>query len=239
MSLNDKVAVVTGATGSLGRVVVKLLLGQRARVVSSYRSEETQRELAQYLGETGGKLTGVQCDVTDEDSVESFFQEVVKKFGHVDTLVNAVGAYKGGSDIANTKEADWDFMMGVNLKSAFLCTKAALRYMITQNYGRIVNVAARTALEKRFRSRSGAYAISKVGVIVLTETVAEEVRKYDINVNCVMPSTIDTPNNRRNFPEADFSKWVKPEQIARVMLFLASDESNAISGACIPVYGKA
>jgi NAD(P)-dependent dehydrogenase (short-subunit alcohol dehydrogenase family) len=111
--------------------------------------------------------------------------------------------------------------------------------MLSQNYGKIVNVASRTAIEKRYRSKSGAYAVSKAGIIVLTETIAEEVKKYDINVNCIMPSTIDTPDNRRNFPEADFSKWVKPEQIANVIIFLVSDDSKIISGASLPVYGKA
>jgi len=177
--------------------------------------------------------------VTDEESVQALFQKVLDKYGRVDILLNIVGAYKGGNEIVNTKQGDWDHMMDVNLKSAFLCSKAALASMMKQNYGKIVSVSARTAVEKRFRSKSGAYAVSKAGIIVLTETIAEEVKKYDINVNCIMPSTIDTPDNRRNFPEGDFSKWVKPEQIAKVILFLVSDDSKMISGACIPVYGKA
>jgi NAD(P)-dependent dehydrogenase (short-subunit alcohol dehydrogenase family) len=94
-------------------------------------------------------------------------------------------------------------------------------------------------VEKRWRVRSGAYAVSKAGVLILTETVAEEVKNYEINVNCVLPSTIDTPANRRAMPSADFSRWVSPEQIADVILFLASDASKAISGAALPVYGKA
>lgn len=110
--------------------------------------------------------------------------------------------------------------------------------MMAQNYGKIVNVASRTGGERHFRSKSGAYVVSKAGVIVLTETIAEEVGKYDINVNCVVPSTIDTLDNRRDFPGADFSKWVKPVQIARVILFLVSDDSKAVSSASIPVYGK-
>lgn len=239
MSLNAKVAVVTGATGALGRVVVKALLGQGEHIVSTYRSEEKQSELDDFVGEASGMLTSIQTDVTDEADVQALFQKVVEKYGHVDILLNIVGAFKGGTDIANTKETDWDFMMDINLKSAFLCSKAALPHMVRQNCGKIINVASRTAVEKRYRSKSGAYAISKAGIIVLTETIAEEVRKYDINVNCIMPSTIDTPDNRSNFPDADFSKWVKPEQIAKVILFLVSEDSSTISGASIPVYGKA
>ena len=118
-------------------------------------------------------------------------------------------------------------------------SKAALAFMIKQNYGKIVSVAARPAVEKRWRVKSGAYAISKAGIVTLTETIAEEVKKYDINVNCVMPSTIDTLDNRRNFPNSDFSKWVNPEDVAKVILLLVSDDSRATSGASIPVYGKA
>jgi len=239
MSLSSKVAVVTGATGALGRVVTKILLSQGARVVSTYRSEEMQNELVEYVGELAGMLTGVQADVTNESSVQALFRTVIEKFGRVDMLLNVVGAFKGGSDIADTKESDWNFLMEVNLKSAFLCSKAALPHMIAQNFGRIVNIASRTAAEKHLRSKGGAYAVSKAAVIVLTETIAEEVKKYDINVNCVMPSTIDTLDNRRDRPDADFSKWVKPEQVAKVILFLVSDDSKAISGASIPVYGKA
>jgi NAD(P)-dependent dehydrogenase (short-subunit alcohol dehydrogenase family) len=239
VSLNGKVAIITGATGSLGRVVVKTLLDQGATVFTTYRSEDKQNKLDEFVREVGSKLTSVQADVTSESSVQALFQKVIDKHGRVDILLNLVGAHTGGSEIANTKESDWDYMMDVNLKSAFLCSKTALPIMIGQNYGKIVSVSARTAAEKRFRSKSGAYAVSKAGIIVLTETIAEEVKKYDINVNCIMPSTIDTPGNRRSFPDGDFSKWVKPEQIAKVILFLVSDDSKTISGASVPVYGKA
>ncbi len=127
--------------------------------------------------------------------------------------------------------------MNMNLKSVFLCSKAVLPQMIKQNYGKIINISSRPALKGV--AGVGAYSASKAGVLNLTETIADEVRDYDINVNAILPSTIDTPANRRDMPEADFSKWVKPEEIARVMVFLASDDSKPISGAGIPVYGKA
>jgi len=239
MSLSGKVAIVTGATGALGRVVTKMLLSEDAHVVSTFRSDDKRSELGDFVGEGSTMLTNIQTDVTDEKSVRAMFQKVNELYNRLDILLNIVGAYQGSADVADTKESDWDFMMNVNLKSAFLCCKTALPYMQKQNYGKIVNVSSRTAIEKRYRSKSGAYAVSKAGVIVLTETLAEEVKKYDINVNCIVPSTIDTLDNRRNFPDADFSKWVKPEQIAKVILFLVSDDSKTISGASIPVYGKA
>jgi NAD(P)-dependent dehydrogenase (short-subunit alcohol dehydrogenase family) len=207
--------------------------------VSTHRGEDKLKELIDFVGSSKDRLVSVQTDVTNENSVQALFQQVISQYGRVGILLNIVGGFKGGEEIVNTKVNDWDFELNINLKSAFLCSKAALSYMIRQNYGKIVSVSSRTAAEKRYRVKDGAYAVSKAGIIVLTETMAEEVKKYDINVNCILPSTIDTPDNRRNFPNADFSKWVKPEQVAEVMLFLVSDESRAISGASIPVYGKA
>jgi len=239
MATEDKVAIVTGATGALGQVVARTLLDNGFKVVSTYRTQAAELDLEAFLGGPGKGLVSVEADVTKEKSVEQLFEKVISQFGHVDVLLNIVGAYVGGNDIKDTKEGDWDFMVAVNLKSAFLCAKHALPHMIQRNYGKIVSISARPAVERKYRVKSGAYAVSKAGVAVLTETIAEEVRKYNINVNAVMPSTIDTPDNRASMPQADFSKWVKPEDIANLILFLASDESSATSGAVIPVYGKA
>lgn len=232
-------ALVTGATGTLGKIVTRKLLENRAIVAATYRTESRRNDLEQFVGALKSNLTEIRADVTDEPSVEKLAKTIIDKFGRIDFLLNIVGAYAGGPDIADTDLNQWDLMMNVNLKSAFLCAKAVLPHMMKQNYGRIVNVSSRTAVEKSRRAKSGAYAISKSGVIALTETLAEELRNHDINVNCVMPSTIDTPDNRRNFPKADFSKWVDPNEVANVMLFLLSDVSKVTSGACIPVYGKA
>lgn len=237
--LENKVAVVTGATGGLGRVVVRTLLESGAQVVGSYRDEGKLAELLRFVGDLGDNVTAVKSDVTDEESCRSLVQKAVEKHGKVDILFNIVGAYAGGADVVNTEESTWDSMMNVNLKSAFLCSKAVLSYMIKQNYGRIVNVSSWMAFEKSRRVKSTAYAVSKAGIVVLTETLALEVKNYDINVNCVAPSTIDTPANRRNMPKADPSKWVDPKDIAEVMLFLVSDKSKVVSEASVPVYGKA
>jgi NAD(P)-dependent dehydrogenase (short-subunit alcohol dehydrogenase family) len=235
----NKVALVTGATGALGRVVAKMLLENGARVVVSYRTDAKLAELLEFVGDLWSNVTPVEADVTNEQSVRGLVDKTVGGYGRIDFLVNIVGAYAGGSDVANTEETTWDFMMNVNLKSVFLCSKAVLPFMMKQNYGRIVSVSSRVAVDGSRRARSSAYSVSKAGVIVLTGTIAEEVKKYDINVNCVIPSTIDTPNNRRDFPKADFSKWVDPKDIARLILFLVSDDSKVVSGASVPVYGKA
>jgi NAD(P)-dependent dehydrogenase (short-subunit alcohol dehydrogenase family) len=237
--LQDKITVVTGATGALGRVVAKHFLEEGAKVIAIYRSVERFNKLRSFVGDLVNDLMGVKGDVTDERSVSEIFTKTVEKYGKVDILINLVGSYAGGNSVADMDVETWDRMMNLNLKSAFLCSKAVLSYMIEQNYGKIVNVSARTAVRKRSRAKNSAYAIAKLGVLALTETIAEEVRRLDINVNCILPSTIDTPANRRDFPKADFSRWVSPGDIAEVILFLASDASKATSGATIPVFGKA
>ena len=239
MSAEERVAVITGATGALGRVVAKAFLDRGIKVVSPFRAKASELELETFLGGSALGLTGIEADVTKESSVDNLFQTVVSRLGRVDILLNIVGAYVGGQEIAGTRESDWDMMMNINLKSAFLCSKHVLPIMIKQNRGKIVNISARPAVEKRFRVKSGAYAVSKAGVAVLTETIAEEVKKYNINVNAIMPSTIDTPDNHAAMPQADSTNWVKPEDIANVILHLISDESKVTSGALIPVYGKA
>jgi NAD(P)-dependent dehydrogenase (short-subunit alcohol dehydrogenase family) len=237
-SLKNKVAIVTGATGSLGRVVVKSLLERAASVVVPYRDEKRFLELADFVGSLKDGLTGIVADITLEPTVRRLVEETLRRHGRIDILLNIAGGYRGGAEISATPETDWDFLMDLNLKSAFLCSKAVLPSMVNQNFGRIVNVSARPAVENKGRVKSGAYAVSKAGVAVLTETIAEEFKKLNITANSIVPGTIDTPENRLGFPFADFSKWVKPEQIASVVLFLISDAAGITSGALIPVYGK-
>jgi NAD(P)-dependent dehydrogenase (short-subunit alcohol dehydrogenase family) len=236
-SLRGKVVIVTGATGGLGRVVVRQLLEAGAEVAAVYRNSDRFKQL---LGEAGlGReaLEGFKADVTVEADVRGLVEAVLSRYGRIDALLNLAGAYRGGAEIAATGEGDWDFLMQTNLKSAFLCSRAVLPVMMRANSGRILCVAARPAVETKGRAKSGAYAVSKAGVVVLTETIAEEIRKFRITANCVLPGTIDTPANRNSMPTADFSKWVKPDDIAAVILFLISDEASVISGAAVPVYG--
>ena len=138
--------------------------------------------------------------------------------------------------ITDTDDATWERMMAMNLKSVFLMTRAVLPHMIERNYGRIVNIGARPALHGA--ANMCAYGASKAGVINLTQSVADEMSRYNINVNAVIPGTMDTPRNRKGMPRADYSKWVKPEEIAKVILFLCSSEAQSISGAVVPVLGK-
>ncbi len=239
MSIQDKVALVSGATGALGIVVVRKLVDRDVQVAVLYHGSNGKKELENVLGEQRNKVRFFEADVTDAKKVESAVGAVLQEFQRVDILLNIAGKWRGGKELWETAEEDWDFLMNLNAKSVFLMCKAVLPHMIERNYGKIMSVAARPALEKRFRAKSSVYSVSKAAVVVLTETMAEELKKYNINVNCIVPSTIDTADNRRTMPEADTSKWVKPEDIADVILFLVSDEAKVTNGVAIPVYGKA
>src|SRR5574341_566104 len=235
MMLKDKGAIITGGTGALGRAVVLAFLQEGARVACTYIVDEELKGLSSIIEHHKSNVLFIKANATKEEEVKKTIQETLEGLGKIDILVNIVGGF-AYAKVVETDEKTWDSMMNMNLKSTFLCSKAVLPHMIKQNYGKIVNISSRPAL----KGSAGvcAYSASKAGVLNLTETIADEVKDYDINVNAILPSTIDTPANRRDMPNADFSKWVKPEEIARVIIFLASDDSKPISGAAIPVYGK-
>lgn len=235
-TLKDKIAIVTGGTGALGKAITIAFLEGGAKVVCTYIVDKEKKECLSLTKKHKDKIVFIRADVTKENDVVDMITDTTRKFKRVDILVNVVGGF-AFSHIKDTDEKTWDLMMNLNLKSVFLCSKYVLPRMIEQNYGKIVNISSRPALKGS--AGVGAYSASKAGVLNLTETIADEIKDYEINVNAVLPSTIDTPGNRRDMPEADFAKWVKPEEIARVIVFLSSDDSKPISGAGIPVYGKA
>jgi NAD(P)-dependent dehydrogenase (short-subunit alcohol dehydrogenase family) len=235
--LKGRTVVVTGATGALGRAVVKRLIGSGAAVAAVYRDDAKFRRLLDFVGGAQGAVAGFKADVTSEAEVRTMVESVLSRHGRIDALLNLVGAFRGGADVAGTAEDDWDFLMRTNLKSAFLCSRAVLPAMAKAGSGRIVSVAARPAVEKKGRAKAGAYAVSKAGVVLLTETIAEEFRRSGIAANCIVPGTIDSPENRAAIPDADFSKWADPAAVAEVIVFLVSDASAVTSGAVIPVYG--
>ncbi|MGB7292080.1 MAG: SDR family NAD(P)-dependent oxidoreductase [Thermodesulfobacteriota bacterium] len=235
-ALKNKIAIVTGGTGALGKAITIAFLEEGAKVVCTYIVDKEKKECLSLTKKHKDKIVFIKADVTNKKDVFNMITNTTRNFKRVDILVNVVGGF-AFSYIKDTDEKTWDLMMNLNLKSAFLCSKYVLPRMIEQNYGKIINISSRPALKGS--AGVGAYSASKAGVLNLTETIADEVKDYEMNVNAVLPSTIDTPANRRDMPEADFSKWVKPEEIARVIVFLSSDDSKLISGAGIPVYGKA
>jgi NAD(P)-dependent dehydrogenase (short-subunit alcohol dehydrogenase family) len=235
----QRVALITGGTGGLGTAVTRTFLDRGCAAVVTYRRESEAERLRADVG-GAGRLLLVSADVTDTTAVEGVVREAVDAFGRLDYLVNLVGGWAGGKPVWETAGEEWDRTLALNLRSAFATCRAVIPQMIAQGYGRIVNVSSRTAV--RPTPGAAAYAVSKMGVITLTETLALEVRhggSHDITVNCVLPSVIDTPANRRATPGADPAQWVRPEQLAAVIAWLTSPEAAPISGAALPVYGRA
>jgi NAD(P)-dependent dehydrogenase (short-subunit alcohol dehydrogenase family) len=237
MSLAGKVALITGGTGALGRAVTAAFVEAGAAVAVSYVVEREVPECKDCLGGRADVPLFLKANVTVEAEVQTLAQTLTQRFGRIDILLTLVGGYVGDLPVVQLPEATWDHMMNLNLKSTFLCCKHVVPVMQRSGGGRIVTVSSRAAV-KVFPGIS-AYAVSKAGILTFTETLASEVLKDNITVNAILPSVIDTPANRKAMPGADYSRWVKPEEIARVLLFLCSDASREISGAAIPIYGRA
>ena len=236
--LNGKVAIITGAAGALGSVVTRTFLQNRAKVVALYHREEKYGRLYEKLGKLSDNLTGMKGDATLPDDCSRLVKTAIDKYDKLDILVNLVGGWSGGESLEKTDTSLWDEMMNKNAKSVFLCCKAALPVMIENNYGKIVNVSAKSSTREGRKRRSSIYAASKGAVNVLTLAMAEELVDKKININCVMPSTIDTDGNRKMMPKADFGKWVSKQNVADTILFLCSDKASDIKGTCIPIYGR-
>jgi len=233
--LKDRVAIITGGTGGLGKSVLTVFLREGANVLSTYRKEEELAETKELIDQYREKALFVKADVTDADEIENVVSKAVEKFSRVDVLVNIVGGFAQKS-FEETDEGMWDKMMTLNAKSAFLCSKAVIPHMVQNSYGRILNIGSRPALKGS--GKVSAYGASKAAVVNLTESLADECKKHNINVNAVIPGTIDTAANRESMPDADYAKWVDPEDIARVIAFLCSEDARSVNGAIVPVYGK-
>jgi NAD(P)-dependent dehydrogenase (short-subunit alcohol dehydrogenase family) len=231
--MTGRVAIVTGGTGALGQAITATLLEAGGVVAIPYAVAEELAALEKGLpAERRARLLAMPADVTDEVAVGKFVQAVRDRHGRVDGLVNAVGGFAGG-DLLATPLAEWERMMKLNLTSAVIACRAVLPVMIAGGGGRIVNIASRAVLAPQ--GGFIAYTVSKAGVITLTQALAQEVRKHRITVNAVLPSTMDTPGNRRAMPDADRSKWVRTEDVARVVSFLLSEQASAVTGASLTV----
>ena len=234
---SDQVVLITGATGDFGPYVVRGFAAAGARLsITSRRLEEAQK-LARELGLGDDRALPYVVDVTSADSVRRWVEAVREKWGRADVLVNVAGGYRPGKPVHELDDATLDFMLNLNGRSAFNTCRAVIPHMLAQGSGKIVNIGAKQALQAGRKSL--AYAASKAFVLRLTEALSAEVRDSGINVNAVVPSTIDTEANRKGSPDADFDKWVPPEKLAAVIVFLASAGADAIHGAAIPVYGRA
>lgn len=236
--MNNKplVAIITGAVGNLGLATAQTFQAAGHTLVLVDRSADRLGHLFKSFAGSGHHLLAGGIDLSAPASLDCLVATTLAHFGRVDVLIHTVGGWRGGRPVHETDLADWDFLFNVNLRTTLLCCRAVVPQMLKQGSGRIITVASRDGLSGK--AGYAAYSASKSAVLRLNESLAEELKASNINVNCVLPSTIDTPQNRAGMPEADFSKWVEPAAIADVILFLASDASRAISGAAIPVFGK-
>lgn len=234
--LNDKVFIVTGATGSLGQVVARTLWGAGAKLALVDRTAESRfQEVFPDMVDSPACSFAHDTDLTQEEAVAEMVAHVLQRYGRIDGLVNIAGGFHSGEPVHETPLEVWDKMLGINALTTFLTSRAVLPHMIEQGYGKVVNIGGRVALEGK--KNMAAYSVGKTAVLRLTESMSAEVKGHGVNVNCILPGTIDTPANRQAMPNADFSRWVQPEALADVILFLVSDAARAIHGAAIPVYG--
>lgn len=211
--LTDKVVVVTGAAGNLGAAV----------------SSAFQRE--------GARVAGIdlETNLLDQQKVNRKFEEIVEKHGRIDVLCNIAGGFRMGKPVHETSDEDWNFLFDVNVRTVLHTARAAVPYMLKAGGGKIVNVGAFAA--QKGAASMGAYVASKSAVIRLTESMAAELREKGINVNCVLPTILDTPQNRAAMPKADPKRWVALQDLAAAIVFLASEDARAIHGAALPVTG--
>jgi NAD(P)-dependent dehydrogenase (short-subunit alcohol dehydrogenase family) len=235
--LDGKVAIVTGASAALTAAVVPALLGAGATVVVTSRRETDLPKLRERAGiAPDAGLSDIQLDLTNEDAVTQTYAAVAEQHGGIDILVNIAGGFGGGQAVHETPWSLWQQQLDLNLKTTVLSCKAAVPHMLARG-GAIVNIGSRPATQAG--AKLAAYAASKRAIAQLTEALAAELREQDITANLILPSTIDTPENRKNDPTAKGGRWVKPEDIARVILFLVGPDARIISGAAVPVYGRA
>ncbi len=233
---SDQVVMITGATGNLGEAVTRAFERGRGQLALVDISADKLYEIYPDLQDSADALLVNCADLTDPDEVDRVMAVTLEKFGRVDVLVNTVGGYRAGLPLHETPIGTWEFMINLNARSIFIACAAVIPVMLEQGRGKIINIAARAGLQGG--AGMSAYSASKSAAVRLTESMAAELKDRGINVNCLLPGTLDTPQNREAKPDADHSAWVRPESIAGVILFLASDLARDIHGAAVPVYGR-
>ena len=232
MTFEGKTCLITGASGNLGRAVAAAFASAGAALALLDRDD---RSLRAAHGSQGERRLLLDVDLLDAAAVANAVRTAVDRFGRIDVLCNIAGGFRMGHPVHETPEDTWELMLDLNAKSVINTARAVVPRMIAAGQGKIVNIAALAGLGGK--ANMGAYSAAKSAVIRLTESMSAELRDKGINVNCILPSIIDTPQNRADMPGADPRRWVAPEALAEVVLFLASDAARAIHGAAIPVTG--
>jgi NAD(P)-dependent dehydrogenase (short-subunit alcohol dehydrogenase family) len=226
--------LITGAAGNLGRAVVDAFAARGATLALVVRNVEQARGA---LGDASPRLAYFAADLLYAEQVDRAVADTVSRFGGIDVVCNLAGGFRMGPPVHETSDADWEFLLDVNARTLLHTARAVVPVLLRngERGGKIVNVGAFSA--QKGAAKMGAYVAAKSAVIRLTEAMAAELRTQGINVNCVLPTIIDTPENRKAMPDADPGKWVAPADLASVIVFLASPAARAIHGAALPVTG--
>jgi len=227
--MKGKVVLVTGATGGLGVNVTQAFLDAGSTVLGS--SHKIQQSDFKHPA-----FTAMPAEISTREGAKVLVDQTVARFGKIDVLAHTVGGFAGGQSVAETDDATFQRMFDLNLNSAFYLLRAALPAMRKTGNGRIIAIGSRAALEPG--ASVGAYSASKAALVSLIKTVALENKDVGITANVILPGTMDTPANRKAMPNADFSKWVQPANVASLVLWLAGDAGIDVTGAAIPVYGQ-
>jgi NAD(P)-dependent dehydrogenase (short-subunit alcohol dehydrogenase family) len=229
--LDGRVAIITGASGNLGVAVARKFFREGALLALVHYAHEPAPEFAL----PQHNVLSLALDLANPDSGGIMASQVMARFGRIDILANIAGGFSMGKPVHETSPQTWESMFSLNAGTAINACSAVIPVMRDRRYGKIVNVGAQVALAGR--ALMAPYIVSKSAVRLITESLSEENRTFGINVNCVLPGIIDTPQNRREMPDADDTSWATPEAIADVLAFLASDASAALHGTAIPVSG--
>ena len=232
MTFKNQTVLITGAAGNLGRAVAAAFAAAGANLVLIDLNEDALKSVAT---KGAGGVLAQRADLADPAAIATAVDAAINRFGRIDALCNLACGFAMGDKAHELSAEAWNNMMELNAGSVLRMSHAVVPHMLKQGGGKIVNIGANSALSGK--AEMGAYVASKSAVIRLTETMAAELRSHNINVNCVLPSIIDTPQNRAAMPKADPAKWVAPEALADVLLFLCSPAARAIHGAAIPVVG--
>lgn len=235
-SLQDRVVIITGAVGNLGSAVARCVRGQGGRMVLVDRSGERLQKIHGDLKGNDQHWLASGIDMTDPKAVSAMAAEAFKRFGRIDGLVNTVGGFRGGKPLHEAELSEWDFLYDINVCTVLNACRAVIPYMQKAHGGRIVNIASRNAFQGS--PNYAAYSATKAMVLRMSESMAGELKAHGITVNCIVPGTIDTPQNREAMSKADFSTWVPPEDLAKVIAFLLSDDARSVNGTAVPVYGR-
>jgi NAD(P)-dependent dehydrogenase (short-subunit alcohol dehydrogenase family) len=231
----DQIVIVTGATGNLGSATARAFAAAGARLALPDRKRDQLPQLYPELADSDRHYLASSVDLTQPADVERFVEETQSRLGRIDILAHTAGGFRMEGPPHETSLETWDFMLDLNARATFIINRAVAPAMLDQGRGKIINTAAGAALTAS--AALSAYSASKSAVLRITESMAAAYKAQGINVNAVLPGTIDTPENREAMPKADHGKWVAPEAIAQVILFLASDAAAPIHGAAVPVYG--